>query len=73
MSDEFTVPLCRKHHQQLHRYGNEKAWWSDMQISPLPVANELWLASPAQEQKIVGQPAPDRTRSSELSPEAQAQ
>jgi hypothetical protein len=46
VSDEFTVPLCRSHHQALHRHGNEKAWWVDMQISPLPVASELWAASP---------------------------
>lgn len=25
VSDEFTVPLCRLHHQDLHRHGNEKA------------------------------------------------
>lgn len=48
VSDEFTVPLCRSHHQALHRHGNERAWWIDMQISPLPVASELWAASPAQ-------------------------
>lgn len=46
VSDEFTVPLCRSHHQSLHRHGNEKAWWSNLQISPLPIAKELWDASP---------------------------
>ncbi|MCK1406637.1 ERF family protein [Bradyrhizobium sp. 76] len=46
VSDEFTVPLCRSHHQALHRHGNEKAWWVDVQISPLPIASELWSASP---------------------------
>ncbi|MET4450322.1 ERF family protein [Bradyrhizobium sp. RT3b] len=46
VSDEFTVPLCRSHHQALHRHGNERAWWVDMQISPLPLASELWAASP---------------------------
>ncbi|MET4218286.1 hypothetical protein ABIB00_003504 [Bradyrhizobium sp. LB14.3] len=46
VSDEFTVPLCRSHHQALHRYGNEKAWWVDMQISPLAVASKLWASSP---------------------------
>lgn len=49
VSDEFTVPLCRAHHQQLHRHGNERAWWSDLQISPLPIAKELWAASPVRE------------------------
>ncbi len=46
VSDEFTVPLCRAHHQELHRHGNEKGWWADMQVSPLPVAKELWGISP---------------------------
>ncbi|SDH20968.1 Protein of unknown function [Bradyrhizobium sp. Rc2d] len=46
VSDEFTVPLCRSHHQSLHRHGNERAWWSNLQISPLPIAKELWDASP---------------------------
>ena len=26
VSDEFTVPLCRGHHRQLHQTGNEEAW-----------------------------------------------
>ena len=25
--DEFTVPLCRGHHRQLHQAGNEIASW----------------------------------------------
>ncbi|MFK4538419.1 hypothetical protein ABIA00_006602 [Bradyrhizobium ottawaense] len=33
-------------HQELHRHGNERAWWANLQISPLPVAQELWAASP---------------------------
>ena len=27
VSDEFTVPLCRGHHRQVHQTGNEVAWW----------------------------------------------
>ncbi|WP_375764353.1 ERF family protein [Bradyrhizobium sp. Pha-3] len=46
VSDEFTVPLCRAHHQDLHRHGNEKAWWANLQIEPLRVAHDLWAASP---------------------------
>lgn len=42
VSDEFTVPLCRSHHQELHRNRNERAWWTNVQISPLPIAKELW-------------------------------
>ncbi|MBR1090619.1 ERF family protein [Bradyrhizobium manausense] len=30
VSDEFTVPLCRLHHQALHRHGDEKSWWNDL-------------------------------------------
>jgi hypothetical protein len=46
VSDEFTVPLCRRHHQDLHRHGNEKAWWTNLQLDPLPIAKELWQTSP---------------------------
>jgi hypothetical protein len=46
VSDEFTVPLCRVHHQDLHRHGNERAWWANMNMAPLPVARELWNLSP---------------------------
>ncbi|QIP01722.1 ERF family protein [Bradyrhizobium symbiodeficiens] len=46
VSDEFTVPLCRSHHQSLHRHGNERAWWTNLQIVPFPIAKELWEASP---------------------------
>ncbi|MGB7620017.1 MAG: Rad52/Rad22 family DNA repair protein [Pseudolabrys sp.] len=30
VSDEFTVPLCRGHHRQLHQAGNEVAWWETL-------------------------------------------
>ncbi|MEY9594028.1 hypothetical protein ABIA06_006319 [Bradyrhizobium yuanmingense] len=46
VSDEFTVPLCRAHHEELHRHGNERAWWANLQIAPLPLAQQLWAASP---------------------------
>ena len=42
VSDEFTVPLCRSHHAQLHAQGNEKTWWSNLGIAPLDHARELW-------------------------------
>ncbi|MCK1396132.1 ERF family protein [Bradyrhizobium sp. 1] len=70
VSDEFTVPLCRSHHQALHMHGDERAWWADMQLSPLPIAHELCAASPAQ--AIASVPAHDRTSSSEFAKEAQA-
>ena len=42
VSDEFTVPLCREHHQDLHRHGNERAWWADVNVMPLDTARSLW-------------------------------
>src|SRR5207248_1219333 len=42
VSDEFTVPLCRVHHRELHRAGDEGAWWRRLNIDPLPVALKLW-------------------------------
>jgi hypothetical protein len=45
VSDEFTVPLCRDHHRDLHRFGNEVAWWANLQIVPTDVAKELWQAT----------------------------
>jgi hypothetical protein len=42
VSDEFTVPLCRVHHRQLHQAGNEPTWWEGLSIEPLSVANGLW-------------------------------
>jgi hypothetical protein len=43
VSDEFTVPLCRGHHRELHRHGDEAAWWSRAAIDPLAAARALWL------------------------------
>ncbi|HWK96709.1 MAG TPA: Rad52/Rad22 family DNA repair protein [Pseudolabrys sp.] len=43
VSDEFTVPLCRTHHRQLHQAGNEVAWWEKHNIRPLEVAERLWI------------------------------
>jgi hypothetical protein len=43
VSDEFTVPLCRGHHRQLHQAGNEEAWWENLRINALEVARGLWV------------------------------
>jgi ERF superfamily protein len=48
VSDEFTVPLCREHHHQLHRHGNEMAWWANLRIDALETAKELWAATSLQ-------------------------
>jgi len=42
VSDEFIVPVCRVHHRELHRSGDEAAWWRKLNIDPLPVALRLW-------------------------------
>ena len=44
VSDEFAVPLCRTHHRQLHRTGNEINWWNavDSTVDPLKIARHLW-------------------------------
>jgi DNA recombination protein Rad52 len=43
VSDEFTVPLCRGHHRQLHQVGNEEAWWTERNIDALTIAKDLWI------------------------------
>jgi hypothetical protein len=43
VSDEFTVPLCRTHHREIHRCGNEAAWWAKTGIDAAAAARVLWL------------------------------
>jgi hypothetical protein len=43
VSDEFTVPLCRGHHREAHRCGDEAAWWKNAGVDPTIVARSLWL------------------------------
>jgi hypothetical protein len=43
VSDEFTVPLCRGHHRELHRHGDEAKWWRKAAIDPLAAARALWV------------------------------
>ena len=45
MSDEFTVPLCRGHHREVHGCGDEAAWWTTAGIDPTIPARALWLDS----------------------------
>jgi ERF superfamily len=47
VSDEFTVPVCRIHHRELHRSGDEAGWWHKLNIDPVPVALRLWKHSQA--------------------------
>jgi hypothetical protein len=43
VSDEYTVPLCRGHHRELHRRGDEAAWWKKAGINSTAIARALWL------------------------------
>jgi hypothetical protein len=43
VSDEFTVPLCRGHHREVHHSDDEPAWWRKFGIDPTPAARALWL------------------------------
>jgi hypothetical protein len=45
VSDEFTVPVCRTHHREIHRHGDEAAWWERHSLEPLSTANRLWRHS----------------------------
>jgi hypothetical protein len=45
VSDEYTVPVCRLHHRELHRCGDEVSWWSGVNVDPVPIALELWRRS----------------------------
>jgi hypothetical protein len=38
VSDKFTVPICRLHHRELHRRGNERVWWQKQGIDPMVIA-----------------------------------
>ena len=42
VSDEFTVPLCRGHHREVHRSGDEAKWWLAAGIDPMVQARALW-------------------------------
>jgi hypothetical protein len=53
VSDEFTVPLCRTHHRELHRTGNEAGWWAKVGIDAVGIARKLW-----NETRSAGFPAP---------------
>jgi hypothetical protein len=38
VSDEFTVPLCRAHHHDNHRFGDEQARWEATTHDPIAAA-----------------------------------
>jgi hypothetical protein len=58
-SDEFMVPVCRLHHRELHRSGNELGWWRMLKINPVPVALRLWQQSRADNGQAQAANTPD--------------
>ena len=42
VSDEFTVPLCRGHHREVHHCGDEAVWWKGARVDPTVAAGALW-------------------------------
>jgi hypothetical protein len=55
-SDEFVVPLCRMHHREVHRAGDERAWWKAAGIDPLNVAHNLWKEVRVNEGRLAPNP-----------------
>ena len=45
VSDEFTVPLCRIHHRDVHSHGDELAWWKRRAIDPVATSRMLWVST----------------------------
>jgi ERF superfamily len=43
VSDEWVVALCRGHHREVHRHGDEVLWWKGTGIDPMLAARALWL------------------------------
>ncbi len=63
VSDEFTVPLCRGHHREVHRSGDEAAWWTKAAIDPTVAARALWLEThPLSSDKARVEERPPRKR-----------
>jgi hypothetical protein len=55
VSDEFTVPLCRGHHRQLHQAGNEVTWWETLHIDALAIAKDLWKQTHTKHGRVASQ------------------
>jgi hypothetical protein len=55
VSDEFTVPLCRGHHRQLHQAGNEVTWWENLHIDALAIAKDLWKQTHTKDGRVDAQ------------------
>lgn len=62
VSDRFAVPICRLHHRELHRRGNERVWWQNQGIDALTIAANLWAqthaVAPAEAEIVDGRDRP---------------
>jgi len=56
VSDEFVAPLCRTHHREVHRVGDERAWWKQAGINPIKVARQLWRKTRLNERAMRREP-----------------
>src|SRR6516165_11201412 len=63
VSDAFTVPLCRVHHRELHRQGDERAWWSKLNIDPMPIALRFWQHTRGVSPAAMGDQSPQDAKS----------
>lgn len=74
VSDEFTVPVCSTHHDELHRTGDERAWWARHGIiDPLTMAARIWAASREKHRQggVIDLEALDPERPSGVEPKSQ--
>jgi hypothetical protein len=44
------------HHREVHRAGDERAWWKAAGIDPLKVAHKLWKEARVNEGRIGARP-----------------
>ena len=63
VSDEFIVPLCRGHHREVHRSGDEASWWSKAGIDAIDAARTLWTETHPL-RSVAEAPNPDQSTAS---------
>jgi hypothetical protein len=67
VSDEFIVPLCRGHHREVHRSGDEATWWSKGGIDAIGAARALWTEThPVR--SVAQAPNPDQSMAARAAP-----
>jgi hypothetical protein len=71
VSDEFTVPLCRGHHREVHRHGDEAAWWGKAGLDPTITARSLWLETHPLAMALALAPMPEAASSARVDIERQ--